>query len=102
MFAKDLATTIGVAIAGVLIAYFVSGMFIDSTPQSYSVKTVDSSVNTGIDEPSPEIFNYKSLNPTVEVYVGDCDGDNCNTTVEQTESEIIDIVSDDTIIQGNQ
>ena len=24
-------------------------------------------------EANPELFNYKALNPTVEVYVGDCD-----------------------------
>ena len=68
---KDLITSIGTAIIGFTIAYLVCNLFI--TPiEDVSVKTVDSSVDINLVEPNPELFNYKSLNPTVEVYVGDC------------------------------
>ena len=70
----DLATSIGVAIAGILISYFVCNMFVGSI-EPVEVKTVDSSFSTEISEPNPEVFNYRSINPTVEVYVGD--DDNC-------------------------
>ena len=67
----DLASSIGVAILGVIVAYFVCNMLIPAI-EDYTVKTVGSSVNAEVVEPSPEVFNYKAINPTVEVYVGDC------------------------------
>ncbi|MBR3246536.1 hypothetical protein IKF87_01490 [Candidatus Saccharibacteria bacterium] len=66
----DLASSIGAAIAGVLIAYFICNLFIGPI-EDFTVKTVDSSVGAELVEPDPEVFNYKALNPTVEVYVGD-------------------------------
>lgn len=66
----DLASSIGAAIVGVLIAYFICNLFIGPI-EDFTVKTVDSSVGAELVEPDPEVFNYKALNPTVEVYVGD-------------------------------
>lgn len=67
----ELATSIGAAIAGILIAYFVTGLFIGPIAD-VSFPSVDESVNMELTDPDPELFNYKALNPTVEVYVGDC------------------------------
>jgi len=66
----DLASSIGAAVAGILIAYFICNLFIGPI-EDVSFTTVDSSIGTDLDEPSPEVFNYRALNPTVEVYVGD-------------------------------
>lgn len=74
----DLATTVIAAVFGVIIAYFVCNLFISEGQNSFSFKTVDSSVSTSISDPNPEIFNYKALNPTVEVYVGSCREFNSN------------------------
>ena len=68
----DLASAIGAAIAGVLIAYFITNIFIGPI-EDVSYKTVTSNVSADVTTPSPEVFNYKALNPTVEVYVGACD-----------------------------
>lgn len=68
----DLASSIGIGIAGVLIAYFVCNLFVGPI-DDVTIKTVDSSFSTDIAEPNPEIFNYRAINPTVEVYVGDDD-----------------------------
>jgi len=68
---KELVSAIGAAIAGVLIAYFVCGFFIGPI-EDVSYKTITSSIDASVIEPSPEVFNYKALNPTVEVYVGEC------------------------------
>lgn len=65
----ELATAIGTAIMGILIAFFVTNIFIGDI-EPVNVKTVDSNVSTELSDPDPEIFNYKALNPTVEVYVG--------------------------------
>ena len=70
----DLASSIGIAIAGVLIAYFVCNLFIGPI-EDVNIKTVDSSLSTDIADPNPEVFNYRAINPTVEVYVGD--DENC-------------------------
>ncbi len=89
---KDLITAIGTAIVGVVLAYFVTNLIVKPA-DPITVKTVDSNVSANIDEPSPEIFNYLSLNPTVEVYVGDCTETNeygeCvrNGTVEATDTD---------------
>ena len=68
----DLFTSIAAAIAGVLIAYFVTNLFLGPI-EDVSYKTVQSTVSADIADPDPEVFNYKAINPTVEVYVGECD-----------------------------
>ena len=68
----DLATSIGAAIAGVLISYFVCNLFVGQI-EDFTYKTVESEVTAEVTEPNVEVFNYKALNPTVEVYVGECD-----------------------------
>ena len=70
----DLVSAIGAAIAGVIIAYLLCSFFVGPI-EDVSFKTVMSTVSADVVNPSPEVFNYKSINPTVEVYVGDCDGD---------------------------
>jgi len=67
----DLATSIGAAIVGVLIAYFVCNFFVGQI-ESVTFPAVDSNVSADLIDPSPEVFNYEALNPTVEVYVGNC------------------------------
>lgn len=67
----ELATSIGTAIIGTIVAYVLCNLLI-SPIEEVSFKTVDSSVTTDLSEPNPEVFNYRALNPTVEVYVGDC------------------------------
>lgn len=68
---KDLLTAIIAAVAGVVVA-FVATNFLLGPIQSVTYNTIDSTVNTTIAEPDPEVFNYRALNPTVEVYVGEC------------------------------
>ena len=68
----DLFTSITAAIAGVLIAFFVTNLFIGPI-EDVSYPTVDTQVNANLSTPDPEVFNYRALNPTVEVYVGECD-----------------------------
>jgi len=69
----DLATTIVAAIVGVVASYFVCNLLTGEI-ENATVKTIETAIDANVDEPSPEVFNYKALNPTVEVYVGNCDG----------------------------
>ena len=67
----DITTAVVSAIAGILIAYFVVNGMILQDPKPVNVKALDSTIETTVSEPNPEIFNYRALNPTVETYV-DC------------------------------
>lgn len=95
---NDLATAIVAAIAGVVISYFICNMFI-GTSDSFSFNTVDSSVSSDLASPDPELFNYRALNPTVEVYVGNCTevnmyGECVDESSEQIEEGIIENTDD--------
>ncbi|MBR3132219.1 hypothetical protein IKG33_02320 [Candidatus Saccharibacteria bacterium] len=68
----DLASAIGAAIAGILLAYFITNLFIPKI-EDVTYKTVEGTITTELTDPNVEVFNYKALNPTVEVYVGDCE-----------------------------
>lgn len=67
----DLLTSSIIAIVGALIAFFVTN-YIFGEVGDVSFKVVEGSISADVADPNPEIFNYKALNPTVEVYVGDC------------------------------
>ncbi len=103
----DLFTSIVAAIAGVLIAFFVTNMFIGPI-EDVSYKKVGSSVNANITDPDPEVFNYKALNPTVEVYVGECIEYNqygecveVNTDIEEVVEEVEEEIEEE-IEENNQ
>ena len=75
MIQKDLLTAIGTAIIGAVIAYFLCNSLLVpmiATVEEQKVKQIDSNFSLDIATPSPEVFNYRAINPTVEVYVGDC------------------------------
>ena len=68
---NDLITAIVVAVLGIAISYFTCNLFMgDATP--VTVKTLDSNITADLPEPDVNVFNAKALNPTVEVYVGNC------------------------------
>lgn len=68
----DLVTSIGAAIAGVLISYFVVNIFFGEI-EDFTIKSVDPNLTVELAQPDEDIFNFRALNPTVEVYVGECD-----------------------------
>lgn len=69
---KDLFTAIVAAVVMALVAFFATNALMGPV-ESVNIKTVESEVDVNLSEPDPEVFNYRALNPTVEVYVGDCD-----------------------------
>ena len=80
-----LAIVIGVVGA---VAAFLACNAIMGPIEKVTFNTVDSTVTTTLAEPNPEVFNYMSLNPTVEVYVGECknrdESGKCLDTAEKT------------------
>lgn len=101
----ELFTAIAASVFGVLIAFFVCNLFIGEI-KPVEVKTVSTEVNADLENPDPEIFNYKALNPTVEVYVGSCAEYNSETgeCVDQVTEEEIEEYTDSATNadQGNQ
>ena len=91
----DLITAIGIAIVGVFVSYLCCSLFFGSDDSfKYSFNTVDkSSASTQLADPNVNVFNYKALNPTVEVYVGNCErhNDEGECIDEEAAEEIINI-----------
>lgn len=90
---NDLATSIIAAVVGVVAAYFICN-FLLPAGDTVSFSTVDETVTADLATPNPEIFNYKALNPTVEVYIGNCTnrnqyGECVDESSEQIEEGII-------------
>ena len=77
----DLATSIAMALFGAIVAFVICNMFFGEI-QDVSFKTISGNVDTSLLTPDEEIFNYKALNPTVEVYVGDCETDPYGNCIE--------------------
>lgn len=89
----DLATAVIAAIAGIVVGFFVTNIVLPAL-QDVSFKTISGTINGSLVEPDTEIFNFRAINPTVEVFVGECtryneDGkcmdDNYVTTEESEE-----------------
>lgn len=66
----DLATSIGMAVLGAVMAFVVCNMLFGEI-EDVSFKTISGKIDTTLLEPDEEVFNYKALNPTVEVYIGE-------------------------------
>ena len=69
----DLATSILAAVLGVGVAFLICNVLLPET-ETVSFKKLNSTdSNYTLTDPDINVFNYRALNPTVEVYVGDCD-----------------------------
>ena len=66
---QDISTSILAGAIGFVVAYFVLNFILPTIENvSFSVLETDSSYS--LEEPNNEVFNYRAINPTVEVYVG--------------------------------
>lgn len=69
---QDLATSVFAAVVGVLVAYFATNMFLPEL-EDVSFNTIADGESFALTDPNADIFNARAVNPTVEVYVGNCD-----------------------------
>ena len=67
----DLATTIFTGIIGIIAAYFICDLILPNL-EDVKIKTINAESAYTLIDPDPEIFNFRAVNPTVEVYVGEC------------------------------
>ena len=90
----DLATTVVTSIVGIIAAFFICKLLLPAL-DDVTVRTINAGAAYTLVDPDPEIFNYRAINPTVEVYVGQCaeydeNGECIEVTeeFEQSEEEI--------------
>ena len=70
---SDIITIFMVAAVGMLVSFFVVNALLGNPDDAYeSYKTIEV-IDAGLAEPDPEVFNSNAINPTIEVYVGDCE-----------------------------
>ena len=69
---SDIFTVIAVAVVGVIVSSIILNMILGNPDEkSVQFKTV-AVVEPTLTDPDPEVFNLDAINPTVEVYVGEC------------------------------
>ena len=60
------------AVVGVVVSTFLVNMILgDPNSKSVTFKTINV-VEASLVQPDSEVFNADAINPTIEVYVGDC------------------------------
>jgi len=68
----DVALVVMIAVVSVAVSYFLGNAILgDPNNRVVYVDYMDSISDT-VEEPDIETYNNSALNPTVEVYVGDC------------------------------
>lgn len=67
---NEFVTAIGTAVVVGAISYFVCNLLLPKT-EPVEIKSVGS-ISITVDSPDPNVFNSQAINPTVEVYVGEC------------------------------
>ena len=70
---SDIFSIIIIATVGTLFSYFSVNSFLgDPDLEMVNIKTIQE-ITPSIDSPDPELFNPGAINPTVEVFVGECE-----------------------------
>ena len=70
---SDIFSIIIIATAGTLFSYFLVNSFLgDPNLEVVNIKTIQE-ISPAIDSPDSELFNPEAINPTVEVFVGECE-----------------------------
>lgn len=86
---SDIFTLILIAGIGTLAAFFVCQTLLgDPSEASTKFKTVNRVVDSSLVDPDPNVFNSLAINPTIEVYVGDCEDIDQNGILDETELEL--------------
>ena len=82
---SDIFSIIIIATVGTLVAYFAVNSFLgDPNMKSENITTIDA-ITADVLEPDPELFNAAAINPTVEVYVGECEDIDRNGIISREE-----------------
>lgn len=93
----DIVAVVFVSIVGAVAAFFAVNSFLGDLNEKSVTFNTPMEVTTDLAEPDPEIFNLEAINPTVEVYVGNCKDDDHDGILSEAELEACgesDLVTD--------
>lgn len=82
---SDIITVVIIAVVGTIAAYFGVNMLLGNPADAtYQIKTIGD-ISTELADPDPEVFNREAINPTIEVYVGNCEDVDQNGIIDKAE-----------------
>lgn len=82
---SDIITVVLIAVIGVIVSAFACNAILgDPDEASVSFKTIET-IDGDLAQPDAEVFNTSALNPTVEVFVGNCEDVDQNGTLDSAE-----------------
>ncbi len=82
---SDIFTIIIIASIGMVGAFFASNAILGNPDELMLKHKNISPISTEVVEPDPETFNQDAINPTVEVYVGQCEDVDQNGILDRAE-----------------
>ena len=100
MKSTDIALVVLIGIVSFGISFWLGNMLLGDPDDRTETITYMDVISDGMEEPSNESFNPKAYNPTVEVFIGDCedgytyDSDN-NRCIDANGNVQGDIIDDD-------
>ncbi len=102
----DVFSIIFVAGVGILASFFACRAIMgDPSDATTEFKELNSVISSDLVQPSAEIFNSQAINPTVEVYVGDCEDIDKNGILDESEliaCERIEAPAENEAAAGNE
>ena len=83
---SDIFSLILVASIGTLVAFFACRAIMGDPGDAQTTFTaVNKVVSSSLAQPNPDVFNSTAINPTIEVYVGECEDIDQNGILDQAE-----------------
>lgn len=83
---SDIFTLVLVAGIGTLAAFFISRAILgDPDMAKVEFKAIDKVVASSLSQPDAEVFNSLAINPTIEVFVGNCEDIDQNGILDSAE-----------------
>lgn len=100
---SDIFSLILIASVGTLAAFFVCQSLMGN-PDNASVKfkALAKPITSALVVPDPEVFNSAAINPTVEVFVGECEDIDQNGILDAAELEACTVVEEDPEEEGQE
>ena len=68
---SDIISVVLIGIIGFIASYFIVDSFFKPDEEVVTYKTMDS-ISSSVASPDQLVFNTNAINPTVEIYIGDC------------------------------
>lgn len=85
MKTSDYISVVMIAIVGTILAYFLTNSLLgDPAEKSVSFEYMEK-VDGTLTAPDGEVFNLAAINPTVEVYIGNCEDTNKDGILDDDE-----------------